>query len=115
MKKQILIVEDDTSIREMLLEAFEAKGYDVLVADNGMSALNSLILITPDIILMDVQMPVMDGLRFRQEQAKHPEWSKIPLLAMSAQSEFKNTFDHFIAKPIELDALFNEVSNLSSR
>jgi CheY-like chemotaxis protein len=115
MKKQILIVEDDTSIRELLSEAFEIEGYDVLAAENGESALKSLSLNTPDIILMDVQMPVMDGLAFRQEQVRNPNWAKIPLLAMSAQSEFKHTFDHFIAKPLELDELLAEVSTLSSR
>jgi CheY-like chemotaxis protein len=115
MKKQILIVEDDNSIRELLFDAFEAEGYDVLAADNGLSALNTLSVSTPDIILMDVQMPVMDGFKFRDEHARHPLWSKIPLLAMSAQSEFKNTFDHFIEKPLELEVLLTEVSNLSSR
>ena len=113
MKKQILIVEDDTSIRELLAEAFEVEGYDVLAAENGQSALSTLLISSPDVILMDVQMPVMDGLTFRQEQVKNPNWAKIPLLAMSAQSEYRHTFDHFIAKPLELNDLLDQISILS--
>lgn len=116
--KKILVVEDDISIRELLVEIFESEGYLVDSRVNGAEALTSLEANIPDIILMDVMMPVMDGYAFRLEQMKNPLWSSIPLLAMSAQdqgtgklSDFGIT--NFISKPLELDHLLETVRSLS--
>lgn len=116
--KKILIVEDDTSIRELLVEIFECEGYHVTAGINGSEGLLALEKGAPDIILMDMLMPVMDGFIFRKEQLKRPEWENIPLIAMSAQDQELEHLDihrieHFIQKPLELDFLLNKVKQLS--
>ena len=116
--KKILIVEDDTSIRELLVEIFESEGYLVDSSVNGSEAILSLETNIPDIILMDVMMPIMDGFAFRIEQMKNPLWNSIPVVAMSAQdqgleklSDFGIT--NFINKPLELNHLLETVRTLS--
>lgn len=116
--KKILIVEDDISIRELLVEIFESEGYEVESGTNGSEGIQALERGTPDVILMDMLMPVMDGFAFRQEQLKKPEWEQIPLLAMSAQNQeleklASHGITHFINKPLELDHLLNQVKQLS--
>ena len=64
--KKILIVEDDISIRELLVEILEGQGYQVSSSINGSDGIKSLEKSTPDLILMDVMMPVMDGYTFRK-------------------------------------------------
>lgn len=118
--KRILIVEDDISIRELLVEIFECEGYLVDSGRNGAEGLEALQRGTPDLILMDLLMPVMDGFAFRQEQLKKPEWGNIPLLAMSAQNQELNKLEaygikHFINKPLELDHLLKQVKQLSCK
>jgi CheY-like chemotaxis protein len=118
--KRILIVEDDISIRELLVEIFEYEGYVVDSGTNGSEGLKALQRVIPDLILMDILMPVMDGFAFRQEQLKTPEWGNIPLLAMSAQDQELKRLEaygikHFINKPLELDHLLKQVKLLSSK
>jgi len=116
--KKILIVEDDISIRELLVEIFESEGYEVNSSQNGSEGIKALEQGKPDVILMDILMPVMDGYAFREEQIKKPEWNEIPVLAMSAQNQELEKLEaygikHFIQKPLELDHLLNQVKQLS--
>ena len=116
--KKILIVEDDNSIRELLVEIFESEGYQVDSGANGSEGLRALEKRTPDVILMDVLMPVMDGFAFREEQLKKSEWGSIPVLAMSAQDHEMAKLEaygikHFIHKPLELDHLLSQIKQLS--
>lgn len=116
--KKILIVEDDTSIRELLVEIFESEGYNVASTINGLEGIKALEENIPDLILMDVTMPVMDGYAFRQEQLKNPNWDSIPVLAMSAQEQGREKLKdygitNFISKPLELDHLLETVRILS--
>lgn len=116
--KKILIIEDDTSIRELLVEIFESEGYLVDSGVNGSEGIKALETNIPDLILMDVMMPVMDGYAFRMEQMKNPKWDSIPVVAMSAQDQGRGKLeDHgitnFINKPLELDRLLETVKSLS--
>ena len=118
MKKKILIVEDDSCIRELLVEAFVAEGFCAFGATNGFEALYSLEESIPDIILVDIMMPQMCGREFRKIQLSHPRFQNIPTISMSAQTldqdEFKLMgFEHYIAKPLELNELFKKVDTLT--
>ncbi|MGZ3669494.1 MAG: response regulator transcription factor, partial [Bdellovibrionota bacterium] len=62
--KQILVIEDDDSIRDALEELFSSEGYSVAVADNGSSGLTALAASKPCLVLLDLMMPVMDGRGF---------------------------------------------------
>lgn len=81
----ILIVEDDRDIRDVLAEILAEEGYQVLAAEDGAEGLRRLAEgPTPDLILLDLMMPRMDGYQFREEQRKNPEWSPIPLVLLTA-------------------------------
>lgn len=115
--KKILIVEDDTSIRELLADILEDEGYAVSSSANGLEGLHSLELSVPDLIIMDVMMPVMDGYSFRAELIKNSKLSLIPILVMSAQAQGIDKLKlhgltNFINKPLELNHLLATVSSL---
>lgn len=115
MTKRILVVEDDTSIRELLVELLESEGYEVASAVNGLEGLKYLqAQKAPDLILIDLMMPVMDGYTFRTEQLKNQTWSAIPTVVMSAEANAKEKMKSynitaFLSKPVELDTILKTV------
>jgi CheY-like chemotaxis protein len=119
MSKRILVVEDDTSIRELLVELLESEGYSVASAVNGLEGLKYLQTKgAPDLILIDLMMPVMDGYSFRSEQLKNDKWSKIPTVVMSAEANAKEKMKNFqitafLSKPVELDIILKTVAQYS--
>ena len=119
MSKRILVVEDDNSIRELLVELLQSEGYEVSSAVNGLEGLKCLENERkPDLILIDLMMPVMDGYSFRSEQMKHPLWSKIPVVVMSAEANAKEKMKNFnitafLSKPVELDTILKTVEKFS--
>src|SRR5437879_6509382 len=83
--KTILVVEDDTATRDALSLILEAEGFGVMGAANGQEALDQLRgSRRPDLILLDLMMPVMDGWQFRRAQAQDPALSAIPVVVLSA-------------------------------
>jgi two-component system chemotaxis response regulator CheY len=120
MSKKILVIEDDISIRELLVELLQGEGYDVTSAFNGIEGLKKLESESPlpNLILIDLMMPGMDGYTFRQHQLKNQEWGKIPTVVMSAESNAKEKMQDFnitafLSKPVELDAILTTVARYS--
>lgn len=95
----ILIVEDDPSIREMLAAILEEEGHTVATAGQGQEALDYLSRAAkhPDIILLDLMMPVMTGWQFREAQRHIPALANIPVLVLSAKARLR-------AEAAQLDA-----------
>lgn len=119
MIKRILIVEDDNSIRELLVELLQSEGYEVGSAINGLEGINYLQNNSaPDLILIDLMMPIMDGYTFRTEQLKNAKWSKIPIVVMSAEANAKEKLKNFgitafLSKPVELETILKAVEQYS--
>ncbi|HLT23174.1 MAG TPA: response regulator [Bacteriovoracaceae bacterium] len=118
MRKNILVVEDDNSIRELLVEFLESEGYQVDSANNGLEGIKFLEAKTPDLILVDLMMPVMDGYAFRTEQLKHDVWKNIPTVVMSAEANAREKMKKFnvtafLSKPVELDTILQTVERFS--
>lgn len=114
-QKKVLVVEDDKDIRASVIEVLEDAGFLTGAAANGMEALELLRRgPLPDLILLDLMMPVMDGFTFRQEQGKNATWSAIPVVIMSAdgnimaKKEKAGTAD-YIRKPLDIVDLINVV------
>jgi CheY-like chemotaxis protein len=83
----VLIVDDDDDSREILAETIREAGYSVLTACNGREGLDCLHGVRPELILLDVIMPVMDGASFRQEQRRNRDWIRIPTIVMTGAAD----------------------------
>lgn len=88
-KKHILIVEDSADLQMLLGQLFSRAGYDLTHSYDGLQALKFLKSQTemPSVILLDLMMPVMDGIEFRREQLNDPLLAQIPVVLMTADSE----------------------------
>jgi CheY-like chemotaxis protein len=84
---QLLIVEDDDAINESLTDIFRARGYRVICAGNGQEAFERAaeLGVRPDAILLDLLMPVMDGVEFLRKRTDEPLLATAPVIVMSAQ------------------------------
>jgi CheY-like chemotaxis protein len=110
---QILVVEDDDAIRGLVSEVLREDGYQVREATNGADALEKLRLGRPDLIVLDLMMPVMDGWTF-VEKCRDKDWcGDVPIIVTSASHDLPRTADKLrslgvrtcLAKPFDVDGL----------
>jgi len=106
MKKKILIVEDDLDIVDLLQSQVKALGHDSIVAGNGKQAVDMATSQLPHLILMDIMLPVMDGLDATRQIRQNPKTSSIPIIAVTALSSRKDKekclqsgCDDYLSKP----------------
>ena len=83
---QILLVEDDPNLRDIMSRTIAEQGYQVIVAENGKRALDLLAKHSPQLILLDIMMPVMDGFQFLHQLRRHPEWNPLPIVVLTAKT-----------------------------
>ncbi|MBI5471870.1 MAG: response regulator [Ignavibacteriae bacterium] len=83
----VLIVDDEAAYRMLVRELLISDGLDVLTAENGEEALRKLSVIQPDMIISDVYMPVMDGVRLHRSVREMPRYEKTPFLFVSGYSD----------------------------
>lgn len=93
MKENILIVEDDNILQEMYCEKFEMDGFKVEKAATGREGLKTLEKNVPDIILLDILMPDMNGLEMLKEMKKNREFRNIPVILLTNLGESKIDMD----------------------
>nr|WP_216612581.1 response regulator [Myxococcus xanthus] len=111
----VLVVDDDPDILEALSEILEAEGFEIRRARNGKEALDRLEPEPPNLILLDLMMPVMDGWEFAQRmRQKPPEVARIPLIVLSADRNVGSKASDIgavghLAKPFELNDLLDMV------
>ena len=110
-RHQILVVDDDEGIREAMVSILQVMGYSVASANNGKEALDYLRnAATPDLIISDLAMPIMDGRQFRREQVKEPRLAKIPVIVVSALSDQTDIdANEIFIKPVEVEILLAAV------
>lgn len=119
--KLIYIVEDDSDIRDAFLEILsDMHGYDVLVAENGRVGIDQLktATILPNLILLDVLMPILDGFGFRKEQMDDPRLSSIPIVVLSASHKITDLAEKmqaraYLKKPINIEDLMDAIEQYS--
>jgi two-component system, cell cycle response regulator DivK len=111
MQKTILIAEDTEDTRQVMKILLEMFGYNVLEATDGQQAVKTAIRYNPDLILMDISMPVMDGLTATKAIRKFDDTNEIPIIAVTAHGKqfYKRAIEagcnHLILKPLDFDAL----------
>lgn len=114
---KIMVVDDDPDITELLQYNLTKEGYDVVTAGNGKEALDLAVTFGPDIILLDVMMPVMDGITACRQIREKPEFRETYILFLTARAEefseiaaFEAGADDFITKPIKPRALLSRLA-----
>ena len=111
----VLVVDDDPDILEALSEILEAEGFEIRRARNGKEALDRLEPDAPQLILLDLMMPVMDGWEFAQRMRQRPpEIARIPIIVLSADRNVGSKASDLgavghLAKPFELNDLLELV------
>jgi CheY-like chemotaxis protein len=106
----VLVVDDESDIREAVSEVLADEGYEVLSAGNGAEALAQAREHHPNIVLLDLMMPGMNGWEFRAAQKGDPSLSDIPVIVLSALGRVSGLdADGYLQKPFELDDLLRTV------
>ena len=110
-----MVVDDDEEIRGLLELVLEAEGYEVLIAPNGARALELADRHRPDLILLDMRMPVMDGWAFARTYREHPQ-PHAPIVVMTAapdagQRAAEVQADGFVGKPFDLPELVSMINS----
>lgn len=118
----IMVVEDYDDTRLLLRKALEAKGYNVLEAVDGHEAVELSMRDHPALILMDLDLPILDGIAATQRIRQQSEMSKVPIIAVTAYpmsytrvKAFTKGCNGYIAKPIDLTQLQELIDSYLSR
>ncbi len=115
-KARILVVDDEANIRELLTQEFSEAGYQVSVAANGREAIAEVRRNRPDLVVLDVMMPEMNGFDVAAILKNDPFTADIPIVILSIVQDrdrgFRVGVDRYLTKPIDTDLLFREVGAL---
>jgi CheY-like chemotaxis protein len=118
----ILIAEDDPTNQFIFRKILERAGYRVMVVDDGKKALEACRIQRPDLILMDIMMPVMSGFEAASLMMQDPALDGVPILALTArvmpgdyQKSKEAGCDDFISKPVRLDDLLAKIKEWTSK
>ena len=116
---KILLVEDNEMNRDMLMRRLQRKYYEVVIAVDGQEAVRMAQLQMPDLILMDIRLPVMDGLEAMRRLKTMPETQPIPIIALTAHAMAGDMekcveagCDDYDTKPIDLPQLLEKMQAL---
>ena len=116
----ILVIDDDPDILEALSEILESEGFGIHQARNGLEALEVLEPLHPDLILLDLMMPLMDGWEFAERIRRRPDLAQIPVIVLSADRNIEDKARQlgavgYLAKPFELSELLSLVQTSLTR
>ncbi|MFC2027830.1 response regulator transcription factor [Chloroflexota bacterium] len=109
ISSRILVVDDDPIIRKVIDSNLRARHFDVILAEDGKSALQIMEKTQPDLVILDIMMPGIDGIEVCR---RIREWSEVPIVFLTARDELYNKLtgfgigaDHYITKPFAVDEL----------
>ena len=116
---KVLLVEDNEMNRDMLTRRLERKGFEVVIAVDGQAGIDMASSSNPDIILMDLSLPVIDGWEATRKIKADPATQQIPVIALTAhamagdeQKALEAGCDDYDTKPIDLKRLLGKIENL---
>lgn len=114
-KKLVLVVDDDQAIRDMVGKALQAKGYEVLLAKDGLEA-SEMLGKRPDLLICDVMMPNFDGFTLAKLVKTHAELRAMPIIFLTAKTQPKDLATgislgarHYVTKPFSIKDLLDKV------
>jgi CheY-like chemotaxis protein len=116
---RVLIAEDSSVNRELLRELLEIRGHEVFEAVDGQEALDRIAQLHPDLVVLDIGMPVLDGFGVIEKIRADPQLARLPVLAATAYAMrgdrdrvLQAGFDGYVSKPISADALAQEIARV---
>jgi two-component system cell cycle response regulator len=119
MPKRILVVDDKPSSRELVRTALIHEEYEVIEASDGREALERMRAAAPDLVLLDVHMPGLDGYAVVAAARSDPALAAVPMIALTASAMAGDReralaagFNSYLAKPVSMSALRTEVARL---
>lgn len=119
MKRKVLIVDDEPNIVTALEFLLQRSGYEVQVATNGQEALAALERDTPDVVLLDVMMPLKSGYEVCQRMRERPEWRQVKIVMLSAKGREAEVSkglavgaDLYVTKPFSTRELIEQIDRL---
>jgi DNA-binding response OmpR family regulator len=123
IRATVLVVDDDPHSREIIRTYLETRGYRVVTAPHGEDALGQLEAVRPEIVLLDVMMPGMDGWEVARHIRNHPDCVRTRIIMVTARSDFLDKYeglrsgaDDYLVKPVELEDLLGHIErNLAAR
>ncbi|KAA0697244.1 response regulator [Neorhizobium sp. P12A] len=117
---KILLVEDNEMNRDMLSRRLEKRGYEVVSATDGLAGVEAAVTAKPDLVLMDMSLPVIDGWEATKRIKENPATSAIPVIALTAhamsgdrEKAMEAGCDDYDTKPIELPGLLDKIARLT--
>lgn len=119
MKKKILVVEDEAELTEAIQIRLEQAGYEVLIAYDGQQALEKARGENPDLVVLDLMLPKIDGYKVCRMLKFDEKYKKIPIVMLTARAQEKDEnlgyevgADAFITKPFKYQALLSKIREL---
>jgi CheY-like chemotaxis protein len=119
MSNHILVVDDDKALRDTIVAALRKAGLSVRVAHNGKHCLESVEAEQPDVIVLDVAMPVMDGFEALRRLRNSPRTNLLPVVMLTGNpgdpgelAEWMGEIDRYLAKPCDIARLVSVVKEL---
>ena len=119
MNKKALVVEDDANIAELLMLYLEKDGFEVSIASDGGKAITEFESFQPDLVLLDIMLPVMDGIQVCKEIRKE---SQVPIIMLTAKGETSDKIagldsgaDDYVTKPFEIKELLARIHAVMRR
>jgi len=118
--KLILLVEDNELNRDMLSRRLERKGYEIVMATDGEQGVELAGKVTPDLILMDMSLPLTDGWEATRRLKANPATRQIPVIGLSAHAmagdrdkAFEAGCDDYETKPVDLPRLLSKIEEMT--
>jgi signal transduction histidine kinase len=114
-RRRILVIEDDAELREAMQETLSLRGHEVMSASNGREALHRMRIVRPDLVILDLMLPVMDGWQFRAEIKRDPALADTPIVVISGSDSPTAAAvdaDLYMTKPIDPRTLLHAIEDV---
>ena len=117
MAKKVLIVDDDPVGIALVERRLRKEGFEVISEQNGQAGLDRTLKDHPDLIILDIEMPEMNGFTFANELKKIEEIKATPIIVLTAHQEnkpifFRKGITNYLVKPVNFDELFKQIAEL---
>ncbi|MBI4387827.1 MAG: response regulator [Candidatus Omnitrophica bacterium] len=114
MAKKILMIDDDADVRSLIKIRLEANGFNIILASDGDEGLKAIEKEKPDLVIVDIRMPKMDGYTLVREIKSRSSTGSVPIMILTSHAGMKDLFaaegiEDYITKPFDPDELLQKI------